>query len=83
MFNEMGKQLISLHAVHFLPPQRNTNRVLYTNTTTHTNRPLGISGQYKVESSVIVGSVVYDFLCVRNTDVDCIHYLCGEVTPVK
>lgn len=36
-----------------------------------------------VESSVIVGGVVYDLLCVRNTDVDCIHYLSCEVTPVK
>lgn len=50
---------------------------------THTNRPLAVSGQDEVESSVIVGGVVNDLLCVRNADVDCIHYLGGEVSPVK
>lgn len=36
-----------------------------------------------VESSIIVGGVVYDFLCVSYADVDCIHYLSCEVAPVK
>lgn len=39
--------------------------------------------QYLVESPEIVGGVVYDFLRVGNADVDCIHYLGGEVTPVE
>lgn len=50
---------------------------------TNTNRPLGVFAQDDVESSVIVWGVIYDLLCVGNTDVDCVHYLSGEVTPVK
>lgn len=55
--------------------------IVHTNTTT--NRPLGVSAQYKVDSSEIVGGVVYDFLRVRNADVDCVHYFGSEVTPVE
>lgn len=47
------------------------------------HKPLGISSQHKVESSVIVWGVVDDFLCIRNADVDRVHYLSREVTPVK
>ena len=81
----MGEQLFPLHALCSRPHKRTlTNRLLYTNTLqTHTHKPLGVSGQDKVESSVIVGGVVYDLLSVRNTDIDCVQYLCSEVTPVK
>lgn len=54
-----------------------TYRVIWVHT------PLGVFGQDKVKSFVIVGGVVYDLLCVRNADVDSIHYLSSEVTPVK
>lgn len=47
------------------------------------NRPFGVLGQYMVQSSEIVGSIVHDFLCLWYGDVDCIHYLRREVTPVK
>lgn len=47
------------------------------------NRPFCVVAQYLVESPEIVGGVVYDFLRVGNADVDCIHYLGGEVTPVE
>lgn len=47
------------------------------------NRPLCVVAQYLVESPEIVGGVVYDFLRVGNADVDCVHYLGGEVAPVE
>lgn len=82
----MGELLFSLHAECSRPHNHTlTNRLSYTNITrdTETHTPLGVSGQYKVESSVIVRGVVYDLLCVRNADVHGIHYLSCEVTPVK
>lgn len=48
-----------------------------------TPTPLAVSGQDEVESSEIVGGVVDDLLRVSNADVDCIHYLLCEVTPIK
>lgn len=68
----LGEQLFSLQ--HPKAP---------TNTSVSTKTPLVVFGQDNAESSVIVGGVVDDFLCVRNTDIDCIHYLRCEVTPVK
>lgn len=85
----MGELLFSLHAVCFHPHNTHsqigyrTQAQLEIHTNTHTHTPLGVSGQDQVESSVIVGGVVYDLLCVRNGDVDSIHYLSGEIAPVK
>lgn len=36
-----------------------------------------------VQSSEIVGGIDHDFLCLWDADVDCIHYLRREITPVK
>lgn len=47
------------------------------------NKPFGVFGQHMVQSSEIVGSIVHDFLRLWDGDVDCIHYLCREITPVK
>lgn len=36
-----------------------------------------------VQSSEVVGGIVHDFVRLWNGDVDCLHYLRREVTPVK
>ena len=71
----LGEQLFSLQH-----PKAPTNTSV-SNKNIHT--PLVVFGQDNAESSIIVGRVVDDLLCVRNTDIDCIHYLRCEVTPVK
>lgn len=47
------------------------------------NRPFGVFGQCMVQSSEIVGGIDHDFLRLWDADVDCIHYLRREITPVK
>lgn len=82
----MGAAAVFIACSALLPPQIHPHKraiIHKHNNKRNTNRPLVVSGQDNVESSVIVGGVVYDLFCVRNADVNCIHYPSCEVTPVK